>query len=623
MVTKNLLQLEKLRQLQEWIDRRSGRWLINHLSWATEHLPDKERLILSIFRKCVIILLMVTRSKLFKNKIISMLEFQQKNKWTIFLDKLTSSDDQNMLTTYLLKIYVQESILKERVFQPFWTPAYKEISEKLLLPIKIDYVDSDLSSLNHWSQKQVEKLPFLTIQTIEHVNKNLPMISYPSSMFFPVDKWEKGVMPTGKIKTIKIKIYPNQNQRQILNRLIDTSRYVYNRTIEYINKKGHRPNFQSLRDLLVTDGTKKNYDDYKTHQNEIDTLRNQCKKIDDEKEKEKIKASIKEKHQQNKNNMKNFKFIKNPLIKEFELFTHKDIRANAVKRVCDAYKTGFSNLKKGNIKFFNMKFKKKSESRQTIELDPCCISMKNGIIKILPGTFKNDSILKISKRNKKKHKNLCIENNVDLQRHKGEYYLYIISKITKVEKEKEFDTVCGVDPGVRTFATVHTNSKTKTTITEYIHRTDLLKKLNKKLVILKEKYHRKKQYNKIEKKKTDIVDSLHWSFINDLLKKNDVIYFGDIKSHDIVKDGKNKTLNRNFNDLKFHVLKERLKYKNSIYKKHLFLIPEHYTTKCCSNCGTINNNVGSNEVFNCLSCGLKTGRDINSSKNIKMKGMMT
>jgi transposase len=36
--------------------------------------------------------------------------------------------------------------------------------------------------------------------------------------------------------------------------------------------------------------------------------------------------------------------------------------------------------------------------------------------------------------------------------------------------------------------------------------------------------------------------------------------------------------------------------------------------------GAINNNVGSKEVFECSQCNLKTGRDMNASKNIKMKG---
>ena len=46
-----------------------------------------------------------------------------------------------------------------------------------------------------------------------------------------------------------------------------------------------------------------------------------------------------------------------------------------------------------------------------------------------------------------------------------------------------------------------------------------------------------------------------------MIKCNDVVLYGDIKSHNIVKNGKNKKLNRNFNDMKFYTFKQRLMYK--------------------------------------------------------------
>jgi putative transposase len=107
------------------------------------------------------------------------------------------------------------------------------------------------------------------------------------------------------------------------------------------------------------------------------------------------------------------------------------------------------------------------------------------------------------------------------------------------------------------------------------------------------------------------------------LKNNDVVYLGDIKSHDIVKGGKNHKLNRDMNDLKFYQLKQRMLYKASVYQKLVYLIPEPFTTKCCSTCGTLNHCVGSKEVFTCQSCHLTTGRDMNASKNIKMKGLFS
>ena len=83
---------------------------------------------------------------------------------------------------------------------------------------------------------------------------------------------------------------------------------------------------------------------------------------------------------------------------------------------------------------------------------------------------------------------------------------------------------------------------------------------------------------KCERKKENIVDELHWKTINDIISSNDVIFYGDIKSHNIVKKGKNKSLNRNFNDLKFYVFSERLLYKSSLNSKMVININEAFTT---------------------------------------------
>ena len=621
---ENTSQLEKLLVLPDLTVKQSGKWLTTHLSFAIEHLPDKEELIFKVFKQCVIALLLLKRSQLFRKRILSMLGCRQKSNWMIFLDRLNTSSDLNMLTSLLLRTLVQELTLRERAFKPFWTPAYKEISEKLWLPIETDCADLVLNSSNRWSTSQVEKSRFLTIRRTELVNKNLLMTSCPSSMSSLVDKWAKEVTPPATLRTVKIKINPTPKQKEILNRFIDTSRYVYNKTLEHI-KKGHKPNFQTLRDILVTENSKKGYDEYKTLKLEIDAIR-QSKKGLTKAQIDEIDQGIKEKYKELRENMKKFKYVKNTSIKDFELYTAKDIRSNAVNQCCDAYKSGFSNLKRGNIKFFNLKFRKKTDVRQTIELTPKNIVMDKGSIKILPETFKEEHVFKISKLNQKRYGNLEIKNNVDIVREKGNYYLHISVETTTSDSSK-FETVGGVDPGVRVFATVHTNTccNSKFTVTEYKHRADIMRKYNKKLDVLKRSRQRirKKQFAKIETRKSNLVDKLHWDVVNDLLKNNDVIYFGDIKSHNIVKGGKNSRLNRDMNDLKFYRFKQRLQYKASLQQKVVFFVPEPYTTKCCSSCGTVNDNVGCKEVFSCGKCGLITGRDMNASKNIKMKGMFS
>lgn len=60
-------------------------------------------------------------------------------------------------------------------------------------------------------------------------------------------------------KTIIIKLYPTKYQCKKLDEFIDTGRYVYNRTLEYIKKFGYEPYFEPLRNLLATERTRSNY----------------------------------------------------------------------------------------------------------------------------------------------------------------------------------------------------------------------------------------------------------------------------------------------------------------------------------------------------------------------------
>ena len=124
----------------------------------------------------------------------------------------------------------------------------------------------------------------------------------------------------------------------------------------------------------------------------------------------------------------------------------------------------------------------------------------------------------------------------------------------KIEKKTKPVNYCGVDPGVRTFMTAFGN----TGCMEYEHNNSMIKKLDKlKQHIQKALYFGlrkrivKRKLNKLENRKSYLINELHWKTINHLLKNNDVIIYGDIKSHDVVKDGKNRILNTDLNRRKF------------------------------------------------------------------------
>jgi hypothetical protein len=54
-----------------------------------------------------------------------------------------------------------------------------------------------------------------------------------------------------KMRILKVRMFPNLDQKAILRKWIGTSQYLYNKALEAIKKGKKRPNFQKLRNELI------------------------------------------------------------------------------------------------------------------------------------------------------------------------------------------------------------------------------------------------------------------------------------------------------------------------------------------------------------------------------------
>ena len=426
----------------------------------------------------------------------------------------------------------------------------------------------------------------------------------------------------------------NKNQQIIIDDWINTSNYVYNKTLEKI-KSGHKINFINLRDLLVTDNTKKNSSEYKNFDNISSKLKLEKKeiitKLLKDKQSDELKIELENKqmeinkfNQDRRNSVKKIDAQKNPEISKWEIKTPKEIRAGAVNDVCKAYNTAFTNLKKNNISHFSLDYRKKKNPNKCILIQKNLIKIEDNNIQLAPKFFKNnDYKFKLNKKTLKNYPNLQINNDVRLTKQKNKYFLYIPIGIKYTPKQTLIN-YCGVDPGLRTFLTTFGNNSCY----EYKHNKLKFNKLNREIDSIKREKHigknriRKKSLNKRESKKSNLINEIHWKSINHLLANNDIIFYGDIKSHNIVKRKKYRHINRAFNDQKFYIFKERLLYKAATKNKCVVCVSEAYTTQTCSNCGQ-NNKPGSSEIYYCKSCNVHMGRDVNAAKNILMKGIIS
>lgn len=604
--------LEKLQNLLELESKPLEKWLTTMKYSAIKHLPDIENLINKVFNTCADKLNLIQSHP---EEISYILEYPQKSNWMIFLDKLNTCPNQNILVIILLQTLVQELISKEKEYKPFWTPAYKELSEKLWLPTKTGLADLDMTSSKALSLKQVEKLPCLTIQKQNHQNKSSQMTSFPLSISSVVDKWEKeNTTKPIKYRTIAVKVQLSTKQKQLYKQYSGCFRYVYNRALHRVKNLGEEPNFQELRNLIVTQNTKMYSNSYKYYSSLLQLEKEKTKHIENPELLKQQKEIIKEEEILMEQALKQVPERSNPCVSHWERLYNKDIRSNAVNKLCDAYKTAKANLKAGNIKFFNIQYMTSKNPRQCFELSSSQISIKKNNIH-LP-CFKECSTLKVSKKMAKKLRNLEIKHNCDFVKQKNSYWILIPVPVQIPKISLNEIKYCGVDPGVVKIATCFGN----TGITEYTHNRNLLSKYNDKLSFLKTLSVRKKQIDKIEKKKIDYTNNLHWKLINSLLDNNDVVFFGDIKSHDIVKKGGNSSLNQEFNDLKFYLLKQRLIYKSKTRGKKIILVNERYTSMTCSFCGE--HEKPNDRIYSCKNCNITCDRDINASKNILMRGIL-
>ena len=406
---------------------------------------------------------------------------------------------------------------------------------------------------------------------------------------------------------------PNKQQRIVIDEWIDTSRYVYNKTVNLI-AEGHKINHFELRDKLVTENTKKNNPKYQLFMKELAVLQKQKKAMNNKE----IDKLILQKKLSRHAIIKHLKTEKNEEVNQWELNTPKAVRDTAVSDVCKAYKSGFSNLKAGNINHFKLQFKKKTNPNKCVCVPKSLVKNVEGVIKMSSSFFKEDCDFKMGRKTIKKHKNLVIDNDIRIIKQKGIYWFVIPIPVT-VNEKNPLVNYCGVDPGVRSFMTTFGNND----CIEYKHDESQLRKINNKIAnlnnlrckkILKKRLLKKK-YNRLESRKENLINELHWKVINELLIRNDVIFYGDIKSHDIVKKGKNKTLNKNINDLKFYTFKTRLLSKAMEKHKRVVAVNEAFTSQTCSCCGMMYK-PGISKVYKCKGCKSCVDRDINASKNI-------
>ena len=521
-------------------------------SVLSELHPTYEDTILRIYKTLLVSIILMKRKK----KSVTV-ECLPENKWMTLNDKKIFLNTNSLIISWL-QMSVLGLIGKEKDLKPFWTNQCTEISQRLWLPTETDSVDSHLNFWSGSSNVMESNSWFSMKKKTTPLIKNSQMISSPSYMFIPVEKWDnEGI----RIRTRKLRIYPNQKQQIQLKQWIGNRRFIYNRVLDKIKKGDEEINFFSLRNKYVTS-----------------------------------KSISKEEN--------------------WQLSTPKDIRAGAIRDIVKNYKTVFSQLKSRQINHFKMNFSSKKDS-PSIEIPKTSLKFDSKGIFIYK-TYIPDKI-KIGKKQQKMKLNIDYDCRLQFKNNKWFLMIPIKTNVSIIKNRKEY---CSLDPGIRSFQTVYSEDSVlqikikKEMIYSLQKKIDNFKSLRDRKIIKQKRFKRTER--SIYFRLNNLIDDLHHKTIDFLTKTFKYIILPSFESQGITKKNKIKCVNRDLLQLKHYLFQQRLKAKCDLRNCTLDICTEEYTSKTCGRCGSLNN-VGSNDVFNCTKCNLIIDRDVNGARNIAIK----
>jgi putative transposase len=360
-------------------------------------------------------------------------------------------------------------------------------------------------------------------------------------------------------KSYKIRIYPNKEQKILLEKHFGCVRFVYN-------------HFLNIRNV-----------EYKTNKVNLNYV---------------VTADILSKMKE----------------KEEYLFLN-EVNSQSLQWSLKYLDNAFRNFFRGQTKFPN--FKKKSNN-QSFKV-PVNSTFKLEKNKIIIPKFREG----LHFRGKLVLNNLIKFNSVNISKTpSGKYYASLQGEFNYIPKEQNENQI-GIDLGLKEFLITDNGVKVdnpkffKKQLKKLKYNQ---KQLSKKI---KSSKNRQKQrlllsliHEKITNKRIDFLHKLSSKIVNE----NQVICLESLMVKNMIKNHK---LAQSISDVSWSRFVEMLKYKSEWNNRELVQIDKFYpSSKSCSECHYINDNLTlKDREWTCSSCGTHHDRDVNAAKNILKQGI--
>ena len=521
----------------------------------------------------------------------------------------TSSDKSRpskkvIRTTQLSRTSVRGSTTNARTLRPFWNESTLEMSKRLLCPTGTGSVGTDLNSSSPSANSTARKSWSTTSQKLRDRNKNSLKISWPSVISSLRGTTAGGAGKEGSIKDVrsrKIKLDPTPEWKERLRKWMGTSRWTYNRCLDFLNKKKCKMNKTDFRRKVVGGW------------NHGDTKKRGGKK---KKKRGKSRGNWGKPRKTSKRNCKTSWVLETPF----------EIRDSAMVDLYDGIVTNLKKRDKNPDHKFSMTFRSRKDV-QTIKIPGCCI--KDGLM------FKRSCG---SEKLRGFEDWASYKGEIIIQKDRvGDFYACVTEQSQIVPERVEHPEnlrVVALDPGVRTF---NTAVDSKGNVTEFApgdvgriyrlchHMDKLQSRAFDKSTPGKKRYNLRKAWHRSIKRVKDLVKDVRNKTVKHLCKNYDVVFLPEFNTKQMVNRAKrkiNKGTARGMMTWSHYSFKELLKTTALREGTKLVIVTEEYTSKTCSCCGTLHHSLGGSKVFKCPSCRTVMDRDENGARNILLKSCM-